>query len=496
MRERRPRLIAAIAGIALLSLILGPRHLRAQAGTGHLEDASIAPGGLLRVRAITVWTRYDSRFTPTGVEPLGASYTSDSLGSARVAALGDIESLVQSATGSAFALSLGNSRLDANGREEIVPVGLEYGLTSRVSIGVVVPIVRRRVAVQFRMDSAGANVGPNLQRTSSGARQINTLVQTEFANAASQLQQRIAQCKSATPPADCAALLARETEAQQLIDASQGFATTLAALYGGGTSSGMAFVPIASSAAQTEIELRVADFNTRYRDLLGASADLIRAIPAAAGGPAGPSQFQSYLTGELGRDSLAAQERSGFGDVEIGIKALLVDRPVSDRRRIGAQLSLHAAIRLPTSSQQSPSELADLRLGDGPMIDARAALDLQAGRAGLLAVGDLSYVNDGTELARNSRWFGVHLAPRWHLSAPLSLHGAYSLRKADYSGATQFVGGGVSFSTLPGYRATGGVLPMEMRFTHLEALSAESGQPKYFRDQIEVRLYFRLFKRY
>jgi hypothetical protein len=42
---------------------------------------------------------------------------------------------------------------------------------------------------------------------------------------------------------------------------------------------------------------------------------------------------------------------------------------------------------------------------------------------------------------------------------------------------------------------SGGRLPIEMRFTHLEAISGAVGQPKYFRDQIEVRIYYRLLRR-
>lgn len=462
----------------------------------------MVPRGLFRVRAITIWSRFDSRFTDTGVEPLGAPLTSGALGRAQIAALTPIDSLATLAAAQPFTMSLGQSRLDARGRHEIVPIGLEYGLTGRVTVGIVVPLVRKRVAVQLRLDSTGANVGPNLHRTRSDAVRTNSLLQTQFASAAAQLGNRLASCQSNPSGAGCADLLARQAEAQALINASQGFANAVGALYGTSTGSGMAFVPMAGGSAQMEIALRVADFNARYRDLLAATSDLITAVPVPAGGPAGTAQLQNYLTTELGGDSIASEERTGFGNVEIAVKALLLDRPRTGTRALGARLTGNLVARLSTSSQQSPSPIADLRLDEGRHgVEARLALDLLAGRAGLLGVVAFAASSSTPILAPDAtagmsphgpsdpQVLSVHVAPRVHLSAPLAIHAAYSMRNGSESGSEQLVGGGVSFSTLPSYSA-GGPLPLEMRYTHLESLSGPAGQPKYVRDQIELRIYF------
>ena len=66
------------------------------------------------------------------------------------------------------------------------------------------------------------------------------------------------------------------------------------------------------------------------------------------------------------------------------------------------------------------------------------------------------------------------------------------MRSTDKLGVDQLVGGGVSYSTLSAYRAGARALPMEMRFTHLEAVSGDANRPKFFRDQLEMRIYFRL----
>lgn len=483
-------------------LCLSGAPAAAQAGLGHLEDATVVPRGLFRLRAMTVWSRFDSRFTAIGEEPLGAPFTSPAFGRAQIAALGTIDSLVSSAAAQPFSLSLGQSRLDARGRHEIVPIGLEYGLTRRITVGVTVPVIRKRVAVQLRLDSAGANVGPNLHRTSPAAMTTNALVQTQFDTAAARLESRLAMCNANPAGTGCATLLARRAEALALIAASQGFAASVGALYGTSSANGQAFVPTSGSAAQAEIALRVADFNARYRDLLASGADLLTAIPVGAGGPAGLAQLQDYLTNELGGDSIATEERSGIGNVEIGVRALLIDRPRSGTSAFGLRLTANLLARLATSSQQSPSPIADLRLDDArPSVEARLALDLLAGRVGVLGVAAFAASSSTDVLvpgpvagpsprrSGDPQVLAVHVAPRVHLSAPFAIHAAYSIHSGSDSGSEQLGGGGVSYSTLPGF-GPGRPLPMEMRYTHLESLSGPAGRPRFFRDQLELRIYF------
>jgi len=265
------------------------------------------------------------------------------------------------------------------------------------------------------------------------------------------------------------------------------------------TSTGMAFVPTSASAAQLEIALRVAAFNSQYRDLLASGTDLIVAVPRGAAGIAGPAEFQSYLTEELGRDSLTIQERVGIGDVEVGFKFRVLDRPRTEQRRTGLQVALAGGVRLPTGSRQSTSDVVDLRLGDGSVVvDSRAIVDARAGRFGLLAAGHFATsvhnVDTADVATRNARWTEIHVAPRWHFSEPLAIHAAYSLRTSDKNGGDQLVGGGISFTSLSGFKGSGSP-PVEMRFTHLEAIRGDAGRPKFYRDQIELRIYYRLLGR-
>lgn len=490
MRERR-------ALGALLTLVVAlTSPLGAQTAYPHLEDASGPPKGLFRFKAATLWTRYDARFAVSGTTPLGTPFSADSLGIAQFPALAATQTSVAAASGGAFALSLGRSRVNAMAREEVVPITLEYGITSRFSVGIMAPMVRRRVMVQFQLDTTGgyvANVGPNPQRLSPVA--ANGLVQTQFASAITQLQNRLSSCQSNPGGAGCPALLARQAEAQTLIQSSQTFAADIASVYGTATTLGSAFVPLSASPAQTAIGTRISAFNDQFKDLLATGANLLTQTPVGAVGPAGIADLQRYLTQELGRDSIANAERVLVGDVEIGARFGALD---IRRERLRLLLAVAGGVRLATGSRQYKGELVDLSTGGGMIVaSGRALLDARSGRVGLLAAASFASsvraVDTVNLSARAERWTEISVAPRWHFSNPFSVHAAYSMRSTDKEGGDQLVGGGVSVSRISDF--TGGPLPIEMRFTHLQAITGDPNRPKFFRDQLELRLYYRLLKR-
>ena len=489
MRDTRPRWRAAALAVLVSAIV--PRLLPAQAGLSLLDDASIAPRGLLRLRMPVIWTRYEQRFTANGTQALGTPFTADTLGVAQLATLASTQSLIQSAAASPFTLSLGKSRLDAMAREEQLPFVLEYGVLRRWSLSLVVPVVRKRLAGLLQLDSAGANVGPNPQRVSAAASTANALVQTQFGDAATQLQSRLDACTASPGSAGCPALLARQAEAQALIQTSQSFATAVGTLYGMTGGTGEAFVPRASSSAQGAVAARVADFNLKYKDLLASASDLITAIPVGAAGPAGAANLTSYLLQDLGRDSIATGEVFGIGDVELGVKFLALDR--GDGARFGTRLLVSATLRVPSGSRQAPVGVADLRIGDGAIgFDARGIGDVHWGRLALLGAASLTSVGSNPAMPPgDTRRVSLDLEPRWHLTAPLSIHASYALRTADFTGNSQLAGGGVSFTTVSTFRPGDRPLPMEMRYSHLETIRGAAGAAKFTRDQLEVRIYFR-----
>jgi len=500
MTEHRPRHRFPALACLLLTVVV-PAHARAQAGISLLDDVSVTPPGVFRLRTAGVWTRYEERFTSSGTTPLGAPFITGALGSAALPRLATTEALVQDASAAPFTISLGASRLDVVAREEHVPLTIEYGLRKRLSLTFMMPVVRKRASGLLTLDSLGSNVGPNPVRLSSAIRSANQVVQAQFGAAAGQLQNALATCTASPSSPGCPALLARQAEAQALITNSQSFAATVEDLYGSASSDGEAFVPRSSSPAQSAIASRVSAFNDQYKDLLATSTDLITAVPGAAAGPAGSANIITYLY-DLSRDSLTNAVLLGVGDVEAGFRWLALDRagPNGDR---GVRAVIASSWRFPSGSRQAPPGVADLRIGDGlGALTARGLLDVAYGRLGLLAAASAEVVlgaspdTAGVPLVVGytrapDRWRrSLAAEPRWQLTSALAVHGSYAVHGSERSAAHQLAGGGVSFTTVSRYRSGMRPLPMEMRFSHLQAVQGDAGAPRITRDQLEVRIYY------
>ncbi|HET6583347.1 MAG TPA: hypothetical protein VFG69_07865, partial [Nannocystaceae bacterium] len=58
----------------------------------------------------------------------------------------------------------------------------------------------------------------------------------------------------------------------------------------------------------------------------------------------------------------------------------------------------------------------------------------------------------------------------------------------------QRVGLGVRYSTVDAYLRGRAKYPIELSFRHFETISGDAGVPKLFRDQIQLRIYYRLFR--
>ena len=151
--------LAAIVFLAISALVAGP--LAAQT-----EFATPLARGQLRLDFTPVWSSWDHRWdqNSTGLIPLTADYATDSLGVSTLPFLQPLQDTLSKVAGAGFALNLGHPLIALNASVRTMPIGLEYGLTRRLAIGVTVPIVRSRVDVSFQMDSSSlrkSNVGWN-----------------------------------------------------------------------------------------------------------------------------------------------------------------------------------------------------------------------------------------------------------------------------------------------------------------------------------------------
>src|SRR5450830_1158 len=163
-------------------LSTAPAVLCAQISLTHTEDAAPVPKGMLRVRVTTGWTRFDERFTPSGRRTLGDEISADDFGSQQLPLLAPVEKGLQTLSGDTKTkLSLGRLAALSNARIVTTPIVLEYGLTRRLTVGVLVPIIQTRRSVSLSVNNSVskdslANVGfvPPLFRSQAASK--NALV--------------------------------------------------------------------------------------------------------------------------------------------------------------------------------------------------------------------------------------------------------------------------------------------------------------------------------
>ena len=147
-----------------------PAAAFAQATTGVGEDAVPVPARGSRIRIGGLWSNYDSRFAPTanGGSKKGGlfdGYARDNLGAADLPTLAPAETNIRalSGLGSAFQLSLGKLEARGDVSKSTTPFQIDYGITNRLSVSVLVPYVETTGNNRFTLNrgGAGATVGQN-----------------------------------------------------------------------------------------------------------------------------------------------------------------------------------------------------------------------------------------------------------------------------------------------------------------------------------------------
>lgn len=505
-----------------------------------MSDATVVTRGAFRIRGEVSWTRIDGVFGPEGktVLPLGSSLTGI-VDAAALPLLSPAEAAARVLTDDpAVVFNAGRITTSADSRIATVPLTVEYGLTSRITVGALIPIVQSRSVVTTQLNGKAdsvANVGTNPAgfHNSASALASNATVATGLSTASNQLSQRIADCTANPAGAGCSTINARRDEAVALVTASTNFALGVATLYGVSTDSpGAAFVPLSGSAIQAAIDARLTSLRAGFTSfgITPGGGTL-----AAAGGPAANAQLAQLVSDPafgIGLDSIGSTEQTAIGDIELSATALLFDSfgAGSGLRLRGAAAGV---VRLGTGHPARPNRPYDVPTGDGQMdIEARGAVDAMIGR--LLTTVAASYtvqtgsvettrlpgapgslsllqypVAGATKLGNMA---AVRVNPRfmitpalmvgalgvgaWRASDEVTTSGAapVGLTAGSSSGLTTLAGGlTISYSNLASARGTGGrQFPAEIVFTHLETLnSSGAGAAKTFRDAIEMRFYLR-----
>jgi hypothetical protein len=546
---RRRWLIASL-GIALVAAT--PTFVRAQAYPSHTDDAAPVPKGVLRVKVTTVWTRFDERFTSAGRRPLSDDIATDSLGPRQFPGLTPVEQGLQTLTNDPLTrLSLGRLAARTDVRIVTTPIAFEYGVSRRLSIGVIVPLVQTRRSIQLRMNQdslgrldsiASGNVGWIPDRLRRDAALANQAVFSGFQRAADSLGKLITNCPANPNAAGCATVLANTADATSTRTAAQQFANAVKATLG--TDSATAYVaPRKSSVLESRIGDQRALLNAKVQKYLGAGAGAATDVFSTAtpfsyidlqGRNGIPGLLESPLGGGL--DSIQTTSSLKLNGFTIGAQYLLLDNFQLDTlpiRGVQTRIVVGGAYRYQPQFPDSAGRLGTVSDGDGSGIELRSAMDVITGRLGATIAGrfvkSLPRTMEGPVLGDPEAFFlspafgpvtstagtviGLDVTPRllfgdWFA---LDAHYGYERKGAttyDVGAATatcasclpfspntsarasQFVGLGLRYSTADAYLRGLAKTPVEISYTHLEAISGDAGVPRVRRDQVQLRLYF------
>jgi len=392
--------LSALMCAALTALTLAGGRLAAQPVRGIGDDALTAPRGGIRIQVSTSIADANQRYgrnTPGRAngsrEPLGIDFTLDTLGVAQFPGLAAAQTALRTLTGNpAFTLNLGRSSLSSNIQTQTTPILLEAGVTNRLSLSVLVPLVSVRNEAAFNINSSATgrgNVSFNPARESDASVANNQLLITQLNTARDQLAALLASC-TANPSsnASCASVIAT---APSITSNATAFTQGITQIYGTTRRGGAAFVPFGGSAADSAIRSRVNTFRTQFQ-LFGITALAATTVgPSRATAAMTPDGFQRIVTDStvgLLAEPLGRITRQGLGDVEVAVKLRLFDsfgtRSDTIRflpRGVNVRQSIAGAYRLGTGTIDRPDNLLDVSTGDGQNdLEVRSFTDIIIGQ--------------------------------------------------------------------------------------------------------------------
>ncbi|HVT39697.1 MAG TPA: hypothetical protein VHE78_11670 [Gemmatimonadaceae bacterium] len=549
----------------LLGALLAPALARSQSPGGLGSDARVLPWGAVSILTGMEWARVSERYArnPPGrkngaLEPLGQDFNLDTLGSAQLEYLSPLEAAVRSlAAMPAFNASLGRMVVHVRDRVLTTPFAFDVGLTGRLTVGVVLPLVTATSEVDFRMNPTGREptvaFNPTLAATAAVAANASLLAQ--FDSAAAQLGRQLASCPANPSQPGCAAVNANPAGARGLLQNAGAFADGLAQVYGGRNGAkGALFVPIFGTAAQSAIEARVSGYKALYATF-GAGA-ITSNGPVAAQAPLTADDAQRVFTDPMfgvRAQPLATTVARGLGDMEISAKLKLVDTFGGDLRNSFApagfnwRQSVGAGYRLATGVLNAPDNFTDIGTGrHSRATEARSFTDLLFGPHFWLSVvaqynmpmADERVVRitdspdqplpaayrQQTVKRKLGNELDIAVNPRWTLNEYMSLSGHYyyrsksadaytgTFRVANLAGEQVMIdastldiatearehrlGLGVSFSTVAAFERGTAAFPIEIAYSHFQTTLGSLGDvPKFAVDLMQVRVYGRLFGR-
>ncbi|HYW31798.1 MAG TPA: hypothetical protein VE869_09850 [Gemmatimonas sp.] len=547
--------LALVMGLG--GLLTAPWTLRGQTASGAGDDAIPISRGGVRIRVAGQWNDWGQVYTDSAGSyrrrPLLGSVASPAFGPTAMSQLRSTEQAIRDLTGvNSFSLSLGALEARGDVRQSTAPVSVDVGITSRLSVTLLVPYVESRDNTQLILNRAGsgATVGANPAFGTTGvtARVQNGQLLRQIASARTQLTAEIARC-AVTTATGCDAIRANVAGAQSLLQRATAAQGAISTVYGDSLRGGAPVVPLTSNAAGAAVSASVASLRSAF-EAFGVTSIGATSLPAGATVVYGPGSLEDIARDSafrLGYNRLGNTRRAGIGDVDLSASFLLFDSfSASQRRRLtntSRALRSMATVgwRFGTAAADDPLDAFDVPIGDGAnAVFARSTTDFVLGRAlwmsatvrmlqpfGDEIVAAVPLRTDssifsafGLETVRRKLGSRLELevAPRYAFGDFFGISAAYLYRRTGEAtfevaepGASsapaltsltlasttlQAASFGITFSTLASYIRGRSRLPLEIIFTHTEPVTASGGiVPAVASDRLELRVHTGFSKR-
>ncbi|MEP6992162.1 MAG: hypothetical protein ABJA80_14620 [bacterium] len=526
--------IAIAAGALLLAL---PFAARAQVELTHTEDASPVPAGMLRFRATTGWTRFDERFIAGGRRTLGDEISAADFGPQQLPLLAPVQAGLQTLTGDAMTrLSLGHLAVYSDARTVTTPIVLEYGVTRRLSIGLLVPIVQTRRAVSVRVNTdsnSSANVGYLPSRLRSAAASQNAAVYAAYTKAADSIATLVSKCPANPSASGCAAVNLNPGDATSAGAQARQFADALRQSLGTDTTTTIV-APRTGSSLATSIDAQRAAINARVQKYLGTTAGastnvFLQSSPFSYVDLQGRNGVGGLLKSALGGglDSLQTTNKLALGGATFGAQFMVFDHFLSDTvstAHVQTRLAVGAGFRYEALPADSARTLGVVAPSSGSAVEFKGAMDVITGNLGgtlaahytkfLAHTVDAPLSGDpitfwpipgfGPAQLTSGAILAIDVTPRLLLGNSFALDAHYGLEHTAapaydrstlvctscVSQTAHRLGLGVRYSTVDAYLRGVHTVPVEVSFTHLQTVAGSDGVAAIQRDQVQVRYFF------
>lgn len=484
-------------------------------------DALTPAAGTVRIGAGAAWTRNAEAWFDGTLRELGGPFSFDSLTPSRLPGLAPADAAARIASGlSGFTSTLGAVAVNARRTFESTPFSIEYGLTSRLSIGVTVPLVTSavRVAVLANPEGSAANMGINPALGIPTLATTNGTLVGQIEAAAAFVSSKIASCSANPAAAGCSGF--NTGAAQALVTESLAYSNAIATLYGGRNgSTGTPFVPIQGSAIDLGVAARLADLKARFT--AAGATQVTNAAPVGAAGPLTTAQFLSVLTDSafgIRANPLGSVVRRGLGNVEFSGQLTWFNsysnapRSGSWSERLWWRSAIGGAFRLGTGEKANASDLIPVPLGDeSSALMVRSVTDVGTGERWSVT-GALAFA---TRVQEEIQQMTLDIAPRWSPTEAISVAGVYTYRVQAHASksagpeeplasgafgdvfrepAEQYehrLGAAITYSSLTAYQRGAARLPLEVSVSHFQSTGGSGGfTPKLSHDEVTVRYYW------